>query len=278
MSYNLNSYQRKNRQKARVRLYIQLAFLLTAAVTGGFGYHLGEQQMAARVNQTQSEAATLTEERDTLHKQVVDLQAADLVNRQKIADLEAHYRKMIPNETFEGLVSLMRDKVAAGVTLERMATILAAAGNPRHCTRAESKRFMLSTSLNEGNNNSATFANGLITIRGEGQTATSVDGNPEAWYDPTKPVSIKFHLIGGRVSVAEGMLPLQHAVIDDATEHRFTIESGARGFVLVTGDTCAYPGEASPVTIPGITPPPPAEGTASDLESLPAAPPLLPTE
>ena len=255
MSYTLNSYQRKNRQKARSRFYMQLAFLFSAVFMAGAGYHFGEEQMAARVEQTLSEATELSADRDALHKQVIDLQAADLVNRQKITDLEAQYRHMIPNETFEALINIMRDKIEAGVTLERMSTILSAAGNPRHCNRPENKRFVLSTSLNKGKNSFATFSDGLVTVSGDGQTATSPEGKPEAWFDPAKPVSMKFHLIGGHVSVAEGDLPLQHSIIDDATEHRFTIEAGPRGFVVVTADACDYPGEAPPVNIPGITPP-----------------------
>lgn len=96
-----------------------------------------------------------------------------------------------------------------------------AAGNVRNCREKTVKRFLLSTSLNQGKDSSASFAAGSITITGEGQMAKSEDGKAEAWFDAGLPVSMKFRLIGGRVSVAEGMLPLQHSIIDDTIEYVF---------------------------------------------------------
>jgi hypothetical protein len=51
---------------------------------------------------------------------------------------------------------------------------------------------------------------------------------------------MKFRLIGGRVTVAEGKLPLTHNIIDDTVEYRYTVEAGPRGFVSVSGDVCDY--------------------------------------
>lgn len=237
----LNSFQRKNRERARSRLISQLVVLIAIGGVFIFSYQFGEKQMAARIGQRMDEVQALTRERDDLHKQVVDLQAAAVVDQQKITDLEARYREQIPDDTIDALVKLMRERMTtAGVSAERMNSILSAASNPRSCRNRDNKRFMLSTSLNQGRDNTATFGQGAVTVSGEGQTATSADGKPEAWYDPAKPVSMKFRLIGGRVTVAQGPLPLQHSIIDDAVEYRFTIEAGPRGFISVTGDQCDY--------------------------------------
>ncbi len=237
--------------------------LLALVAFSAFSYHFGERQTAARIEQRTDEVAELKRDREALHKQVIDLQAADLVNQQKIADLEARYRREIPDEAHAALVRLLREKIAAGVGLERMTTLLSAAANPRNCRGREGKRFILSTSLNQGTNSSATFGNGAVTVSGDGQTSTSPEEKPEAWFDPAKPVSMKFRLIGGHVSVAEGVLPLQHAIIDDATEYRFTVEAGPRGFVTVTSDSCDYPGTVS-------TPPPEPSAPAAGAHATPA--------
>lgn len=236
----LNSFQRKNRQKARNRLIGQ--FLLASALGGVFlfAYQFGERQMAARIGQRMDEVQALTKERDELHQQVVDLQAAAVVSQQKVSELEARYREQIPDDATEALLRLLRERMTAGVSAARMNSILAAASNPRSCRNRDAKRFMLSTTLNQGRDNSATFGSGAVTVSGEGKTMTNAEGRPEAWYDPEKQVSMKFRLIGGRVSVAEGYLPLQHSIIDDAVEYRFTIEAGPRGFVTVTSDQCDY--------------------------------------
>lgn len=240
MMQPINSFQRKNRQKARNRLLGQ--FLLLAAIVSVFvfAYQFGEKQMAARIGQRMDEVQALTKERDELHEQVVNLQAAAVVDQQKIADLEARYREQIPDDITENMIKLIRERMERGVSQARMTSILTAASNPRSCRGRDNKRFMLSTSLNQGRNNSATFASGAVTVSGEGQSATNREGRPEAWFDPEKPVSMNFRLIGGRVSVAQGDLPLQHSIIDDAIEYRFTIEAGPRGFISVTSDQCDY--------------------------------------
>lgn len=259
MAQMLNSFQRHHRQKIRRKVFGN--FLLLAMIGGAaiYSYRLGEQQMAARVNQRKDEVAALTSERDALSQQVVDLQAAALVGREKIAELEARYREQIPDDSVAGMIRLVREKLASGVSRERMMTILTAASNPRSCRSREAKRFMLSTPLNQGRDSAGTFAGGSVTVSGEGQTATSADNRPEAWFDAEKPVSMKFRVIGGRVSVAEGRLPLTHSIIDDAVEYRYTIEAGPRGFVNVTGDVCDY----------NITPPvadgPAAAGAAAQM-------------
>lgn len=240
MMQPLNSFQRKNRQKARNRLIGQLLLMTAIGSVFIFAYQFGERQMAARIGQRMDEVQALTKERDDLHQQVVNLQAAAVVDQQKIADLEARYREQIPDDMTAELIKLMRERMEQGVSATRMNSILAAASNPRSCRNRDTKRFMLPTTLNQGRDSTATFGNGAVTVSGEGQTATNREGKPEAWYDPEKPVSMKFRLIGGRVSVAEGLLPLQHSIIDDAVEYRFTIEAGPRGFISVTNDQCDY--------------------------------------
>lgn len=248
----LNSFQRKNRQKARNRMIANVLILSSLSGVFYFAYQFGERQMAARVNQRMDEVEHLTQERDALHQQVVDLQAAALVDQQKIKQLEARYREQIPNDTVEGMIRTIQEKLAKGVSVERLQTILQSAANPRNCRGRDVKRFILSTSLHQGTDSTVTFNNGAVTVTGEGATFTNSEGRPEAWYDPTKKVSMKFRLIGGKVSVAEGVLPLQHSIIDDAVEYRFSIEGGPRGFVTVTGDQCDYSfAPPAPPVIPG---------------------------
>ncbi len=243
MTYPLNSFQRKHRQKVRGRIIGTVLMLAGLGFVAVSCYHFGEDQMSARVKQQADQMHALTAERDDLHTQVVNLQADALVQKAKVTELETRYQQEIPSDTVRALMLIVKDKLAAGVTPERLTTILTAAGNVRNCREKTVKRFLLSTSLNQGKDSSASFAAGSITITGEGQMAKSEDGKAEAWFDAALPVSMKFRLIGGRVSVAEGMLPLQHSIIDDTIEYRFTIQADAtsRGFVTVTSDQCDYP-------------------------------------
>ncbi len=240
MISNLNSFQRHHRQKARRKLMGNLLLLGALLGMGWMAYGYGERQMAARMGQRVDEVTELTKERDSLRQQVVDLQAAAIVSQQTISELETRYREQIPDDGIGEMVKTLREKLASGVSRERMGIILAAATNPRNCRSRETRRFMLSTTLNQGTDTAATFASGAVTVSGEGLNAVNDQGQKEAWYDPAKKVTIKFRAIGGKVSIAEGVLPLTHTIIDDTLEYRYTIEAGPRGFVAVSGDLCDY--------------------------------------
>ena len=103
------------------------------------------------------------------------------------------------------------------------------------------RRFLLQTPLYNGANRSVSFANNTVTVEGEGESARDSDGKPEAWYDPAKPVRIRFTMIGGETSEVSGKLPLHHSVVADGAEQRFSVVAGERGFVEIVGDRCRFP-------------------------------------
>ena len=75
-----------------------------------------------------------------------------------------------------------------------------------------------------------------------GSAATDAENRPQAWFDPAKPLTVNFTRIGGESSAATGVLPLQHSVVLGDTEHRFVVTPAeARGFLLITSDSCKYP-------------------------------------
>lgn len=103
------------------------------------------------------------------------------------------------------------------------------------------KRFIVRTPLHSGANDSVDFGGGAVTVTAKGNSAADANGNPEAWFDPAAPVTLRATLIDGSASEATGMLPLNHAVVAGDREHRFAVTAGATGFVNVAGETCAYP-------------------------------------
>jgi len=238
----LNSFQRKHRQKMRNRLLLQMVMVGAIFGTAYACYQFGAKQEAARIGQKAIELENVVEERDGLRQQVVDLQAKRLEDAKKIEAAEAKFRTEIPNDNVRALLNTIREKLAAGVSVERLTNILASASNPRNCRDRDTKRFILSTAISQGTQNWAGFGNGAVTVSGEGQSAISPEKKPEAWYDPAKPVKMKFTLIGGKVTVAEGILPLQHSIIDDNIEYRFTINpNNTRGLIEVSSSVCDYP-------------------------------------
>ena len=86
-----------------------------------------------------------------------------------------------------------------------------------------------------------TFAEGAVTITASGEAARNAQGQPVAWFDPAKPVTAVFSHLGGESSETNGVLPLHHAIVVGDTEYRFSLVSGARAFVQVTGEACPFP-------------------------------------
>ena len=90
----------------------------------------------------------------------------------------------------------------------------------------------------DGPNTSVGFANGLVTVSGQGTAAKNAEGRVEAWVEPAEPVTVRFTQIGGRTAEAAGKLPLHHTLSVGPIEHRFSVMASARGFVQVTSERC----------------------------------------
>ena len=86
------------------------------------------------------------------------------------------------------------------------------------------------------------FADGRITVTGEGKNAVSPDGLPEGWFDPAQELSINLTTIGGESASVAGLLPLHTSLILGTDEYRFTVVEGAQSFVEVTADRCDFVG------------------------------------
>ena len=50
---------------------------------------------------------------------------------------------------------------------------------------------------------------------------------PEAWFDPAKPVTVFFTRLGGETTSTVGVLPLHHAVVVGDLEYRFSVVAGS---------------------------------------------------
>ncbi|MFN4088626.1 MAG: hypothetical protein ACK4QW_06215 [Alphaproteobacteria bacterium] len=126
---------------------------------------------------------------------------------------------------------------------DRLAFVIGAIDPKDNCRgRPETRRFILPTPAASGGNDTVAFADGSIRITGRGESVMGAGGAPQGWFDPAKPVTIRFVQLGGRTSETAGVLPLTHSVVQNKREYRFTIAAGEpRGFVFVTADECAFP-------------------------------------
>ncbi len=230
--------QRKRRQKMR-RAWLQILWWATVAgVAVGIGYVAYDSGTAlARrdVTRLEEELAKVEAENSGLK---ADIEAALALEK----TIEEHYGRKVPPGAAKELVNLVRDRLAAGVDPKRLTFVIGAAQNEDRCDDDTStRRFIVQTQLGEGANDTVSFANNRIVVTASGTAAISADGNPEAWFNPALPVSIRFAIAGGETSEASGVLPLHPSVVAGDSEFRFNLVAGARGFVNVTGQRCDYP-------------------------------------
>ena len=240
----LGLYETRARRARRIRWAIVKWILVLAAIgaAGVYGYGTGatlEQRKVAALN---DEIEHLSERVGDLQAEQGSLQVALAKSNNNLAEVTERYESDVPNGPLAELLEKVRARLEAGVTMERLSFLVGAAENERDCDGSPlEKRFLLTTPLSTEGNDFVRFAEGTIIITGDGPPAFTAAGEEEAWFDPAKPITLRFEKPDGDVEEMNGLLPLSHSLVVGDREYRFKIVAGERGFVRVVADSCAFP-------------------------------------
>lgn len=236
------SDERNRRRRRRQVFSVILRWVLVLAVGIGVGFYahdIGTDIAQRQVTELRAEIAEERDSGDRLRSEIAGLQAALRSERDKVADWRSRYERDVPADGEIPIVEAMRERLAAGVSPERLETVVRIARDDVACEPlGDTKRFVVNNEISRGANDSVSFANGAITITGDGVAARNANGQPEAWFNPDLPVTVYFAYPGGEVSQAVGTLPLHHSVAIGNAEYRFSAVAGARSFLRVTGQKC----------------------------------------
>jgi len=235
---------RRREQRWRVVRWV----VLVGALAGGvyLAYEAGLNLGQHRIAELETEVDRLTDAETRLQRENTRLEAVAQTARMHADGWRQRYEQEIPSSAQQQLMALLERQLDAGVDRERLVLMIEAAGASAEC-RGEpvSRRFMVRTPLQQGANDSVSFAGNAITVTARGPSAVDENGNPEAWFDADRPVEVQFTALGGAQAEAAGPLPLHHSMRLSDAEYRFTVVAGeSRGFVMVTADRCELP-EAS---------------------------------
>ncbi len=232
--------RRKNQFRWKVAKWM-FAFCLIGAA-GVYAYQSGSKLAETEVAKLQREIASLSSTVAELERQNSEQRAVIATERERADEWRQRYDSDVPAGEMRALFDRLRERLAAGVTAERMMFVVDAAENRRNCDDVpSSKRFLVRTPLYQGADDSVRFADGALVVTAVGAAARDAAGNPEAWFDPAAPVTVQITQLGGKASEFTGKLPLHPSVVVGAHEYRFSIVPGARGFVNVAGARCDYP-------------------------------------
>lgn len=225
--------------KERTRRNIVVVVLL--GVFAFSGYWFGGSSAKSRIAALERDAKVYASDKAALEKQVTGLRAQLQTAGVHYKQLEDKYASEVPQGELKKLLDLTRKRLEEGANPERLQFVIQSAAPPRNCNESQTKRFVIRTPVYQGPKSAVTVGDGVITITGEGASALNEDGQPEAWYDPGKAVTIRFTGLGGQNDEKTEVLPLHHSMIVDDREYRFTVSQGTRSFAKVTFDSCAYP-------------------------------------
>ncbi|WP_207459594.1 hypothetical protein [Azospirillum sp. SYSU D00513] len=241
MSLGRYDYDRRYRRRfwrGFFKVLLIVGFLLGVAL---FSYQMGIEQLKGRDATLREEIAVLSRQKAELELLASQMQHAARTAEGRAAELEARLRRELPTGDLAALTKLVSERLQSGLDAQRLSFVIAQTQANRDCQPPETKRFNVSTPLLRTGNRSTTFGNGKVVVTAEGTSARDPKGAPESWFDPAEPVTIKITTLGGKQSVATGVLPLRHAVVAEDTEYRFTFNAGQRSFLEVTADRCAFP-------------------------------------
>lgn len=229
---SLGLARKKELQKRRnQRFWSFLKFILILAIIAGSSYFSFDtgQKIALR---------SMTYSKDNFDQQTAELEKMRMELGNSRADVNK-LQKLLPNQKIQDVLTAVNRQTINGIDPERMTSLISGLSKDAQCEElSQTKRIAVSTPISQNNDSSASFYRGLITITGKGSPTLNEDGNPEAWYDPAKPVTMTFTLPGGESQEKAGKLPLYHSVILENAEYRFTINSGRRAFADIIIRKC----------------------------------------
>lgn len=209
---------------------------------GAYAHYAGSNLAKHEVQVQKQKVLELKAEIANLQAHKGRLESELGVAADKVLEWEQAYHRDVPSGELKTFLDQIGTKLDTGLSNERLTFVIESAAEPRECESIPiAKRFIVRTPLHSGANDSVSFDKSKITVTAEGVSAVNPQGQPEAWFDKDEALTLNFIRLGGKKAVAQGTLPLHHALITEDTEYRFMAASGPRGFVVVTGQRCRYP-------------------------------------
>ena len=221
----------------------QLLLLAAFVTIGVFAYETGATRTEHRLARMEDRLAAQDAAIARLEAEKAELDRLRLAAAQSEAAFRARYDREVPTGARKALLDMLVQRMEAGLDEARIAFLLREADPEPACDpEPATKRFVLATPLYDGANASVQFADGAITVTGEGAAELTEAGLPQAWFDPAAPVMLRFTAIGGDATEARGKLPLDHSLRFAGNEYRFAARAGPRSFIHITALRCDFPG------------------------------------
>ena len=242
MNYGLGLSEKKKARDRRNRFFKFLFYVSLLGGAGAYGYFEGQTEADRQMENSQDQLDVLARENSQLHEKTraaMDKQSAALAEARA---WRTKFESEIPTGASLEILDLVRQRMADGLDAVRLINLISLAQNTKNCDpKPDTKRFIINTPIFTQAENSISLGNGSVTVTGDGISAMNEEGKPEAWYDPDKPVTVKFTKIGGNSETVNGNLPIHKSIVFGSDEYRFSILRGKQSFASISVTRCDFP-------------------------------------
>lgn len=233
------------RQRSQQRVSLMLGLALMGLISGGVGYAVGNQAARSERTSLQNEMSALNAEHARLQKTVTRLMADSHSANVKYQQIEEQLQSELPQEgPMKDIVAQIREQLTAGVDPERLASVVRTLNPPKNCTDPDVRRFIVQTEKSKAADNTLLIAEGAISVKASGEAARGKQNQQEAWYDPSRPVTLNFAWqdeTGPQTLERKNNLPISQVIVAAGREYRMTFSPGAKSFLKLTVESCDYP-------------------------------------
>ncbi|HEX5079410.1 MAG TPA: hypothetical protein VFV80_09690 [Geminicoccaceae bacterium] len=237
----LGGQRRRGRRRGSWTAFRFLLGMAGVAAVGGYGYQVGVAANQAWTDRLEADLQHVRQDNLNLRDELAQTALGASSAQTELEALRRRYAAEVPDGELADLFAQIEEQLRAGVDSGRLAFLIDAAGQEVTCAEAPvTKRFRPHTPITPGPVSAVRFGD-RITVTATAESALDADGQPEAWYDPARPVQLVFRTLDGRELQVDGALPLAHRMLVDGMEYRFSAIAGPTSFVEITGQACPFP-------------------------------------
>jgi hypothetical protein len=242
MSLGLRDERRRRRQRIRLAVVRWLVAGGAVLAIAGYAYQTGarlaQRDAAGRERQISALSARLAEIEPLLQARLAELAS----ERRNAEECRQRYERDVPDGEARELFQVLRARIDAGVEPQRLRWILSRMSPSRDCdTRAEVRGIAVRTPTFRDTRAATQLAGGALSVTLEGSSAINEKGNPESWFDPARPVTLRLTTRTGKTIESEGILPLEQGAVEGDREYRLSVVPGPRGSANVSLQRCRFP-------------------------------------
>ncbi len=208
-------------------------WLAAAGVFGAIGYssyQSGSMLARSEVTALEADIRRLSAQLETLRMENDRLRMDLSQSRQGAEVIRRRYESDVPSGGLAGLVTLLRERLGAGVRDERLAQVLREAENARPCEgRFMLKRFAIQPA-GQANEEGVSFLEGLITVSASAPTTSE---------DLLKASTVTILRVWSAQPIKVTGLPVRQSIAINNVELKLAVEpSDLRGYVTATLSVC----------------------------------------